>query len=168
MSNLMETLVKLVNQPDWNIYRFEERDGQVRPEPWYPVTGAIAHVVAIRDADLETQVQEVASQVQFWGRMEALAERALQWEERQVRVWEAQRYMEAREPKGGDWKKPTEAEIQASYRLHPDYDRMYTRVERAREALTSTRWVREAWVVKAQLMRLAVRRSADDSMSIRA
>lgn len=167
MSRLDEILQKLQNQPPWNVPRFQQMEGgAILPQPWYNVTGDIVYAVALREADLETQIEELTAQIQFWGRMEALCERALEWHERALRVWKGHRFeMLKTMPVGEDlkgWKKPTDKEVEGIYRNEDDYQRLNCLIDEAREALTSTKYVREAFQVKAQLVKNYVRRSLHD------
>jgi hypothetical protein len=167
----METLEALTRQPAWNIHRFEQVGQEIKPQPWFEVDSRIVGVLAVREEGLEGQIAELPSQIQFWGHMEALAERALQWEMRQLRVWKSKIHLSMvtpPDPTPKDWKKPTEATVEATYRQMPDYELLQARIDRASEALTATRYVREAWLAKTQLMRLSVRRGHDDAMSFRA
>lgn len=165
---LDEILHKLQNQPPWNVPRFQEgpEGGPVVPQPWYDVTGNIVFAVALRDADLETQIEELSAQIQFWGRMEAVCERALEWHERQLRVWKGAIFERLKKPPPGEdlkgWKKPTDKEVEGIYRNDGHYQTLSTNVEAAREALTSTKFVREGFQIKAQMVKQYVRRSIDD------
>lgn len=166
MSRLDEILQKLQNQPPWNIPRFEEVDGRFTPMPWYDVTGAIVFTVAIRDADLETQIEELSAQIQFWGRLEGVCERAVQWHERRLRAWKGAQTARLKKRPDGEaaegWKKPTDKEVEGTYRNMPEYEGLYDQVDRAKEAQTSTKWVREAFEHKAKMVQKYVRRSIDD------
>lgn len=162
----------LGNMPSWNIHRFEKRaDGRLRPIPWYEVTGAeIVNTVALREEDLNVQITSLSSQVAFWGRMVALCERATSWEERSYRVWrETQRLqlfedlIETTDGKGETkWKKRTVAQVDAAFRTLPEYGDHYDRIDRAKEALTATKAVAEAFQAKKEIARMAVRRSIQD------
>lgn len=166
--SLDEVLQKLQNQPAWNIPRFQEEEGggNVAPLPWYDVDGKIVYRVAIRDADLETQIEELSAQIQFWGRMEGICERAVQWHERRLRTWKGAQVLRLKAPPTGvdlkGWKKPTEKEVEGTYRNDPEYHVLQEHIERAKEALTSTKFVREAFQIKASLVQKYVRRSIDD------
>jgi hypothetical protein len=169
MARLDEILQKLQNQPPWNVPRFRETApglGLFTPEPWYQVSGEIVYAVALRDADLETQIEELSAQIQFWGRMEGICERAVEWHERALRVWKGSRIKALKSPPEGEdlkgWKKPTDKEVEGAYRNEDEYQRLYSRIEEAREALTSTKWVREAFQVKSKMVDKYVRRSIDD------
>lgn len=164
---LDEILHKLQNQPAWNIPKFEEgEDGLVSPQPWYDVGGSIVFAVALREADLETQIEELSAQIQFWGRMEGICERALEWHERKLRVWKGAIFERLKKPPLGEdlkgWKKPTDKEVEGIYRQDSDYTFLSSKVDEAREALTSTKYVREAFQIKAQMVKQYVRRSIDD------
>jgi hypothetical protein len=164
--SLDEKLHKLQNQPPWNIPRFEEMGGVYAPVPWYDVTGAIVFEVAIRDANLESQIEELSAQIQFWGRMEGVCERALEWHERKLRVWKGNQVRRLKTPPEGvdlkGWKKPTEKEVEGIYRNMPEYQELYDQIDRAKEALVSTKWVREAFQEKSKMVQKYVRRSIDD------
>lgn len=167
MSFLDEILQKLQNQPPWNIPRFQKNEaGTYEPIPWYDVTGTIVFSVALRDADLETQIEELSAQVQFWGRMEAICERAVEWHERALRVWKGAQTIALKSPPVGEdlrgWKRPTDKEVEGAYRNRDEYQVLSEKIDEAREALISTKFVREAFQTKAQLAKQYVRRSIDD------
>jgi hypothetical protein len=167
MPRLDEVLQKLQNQPPWNIPRFREAEGGMyAPEPWYNVSGEIVYAVALRDADLETQIEELSAQIQFWGRMEAICERAVEWHERALRVWKGARIKELKSPPLGEdlkgWKRPTDKEVEGAYRNEDEYQRLYAKIDEAKEAATSTKFVREAFQIKAKMVDKYVRRSIDD------
>ncbi len=168
MTTLDSILQKLQNQPPWDVQRFEEMSsGSFVPVNWYAVDGAIAFSCSMREADLQTQIQEVTAQIQFWGRCEASCERVVQYAERQLRVWKAGRVLEMTAPPVGEdkvvgWKKPSIATMEATYRQASDYADLSQKIEIAREALTATKHVREAFQIKARMMQQYVRRSLDD------
>jgi hypothetical protein len=164
---LDEILQKLQSQPSWNIPIFQKDEtGVLSPQAWYDVTGQIVFAVALREADLETQIEELSAQIQFWGRMEAVCERALEWHERKLRVWKGAIFERLKKPPLGEdlkgWKKPTDKEVEGIYRQDSDYTFLSSKVEEAREALTSTKFVREGFQIKAQMIKQYVRRSIDD------
>lgn len=150
---LDQYIQRLQNIEPFDIYAVKA-DGTVAP--WYTVTGDIVRDVVIREDSLAAQVEAVSAQVLHWGRHAALAKRVWEIEEREYRVWKAQRYLEA--VKGAE-KKPTEAVIEATYRTHPEYSIKAARVERAEEAFNAATAVLEAFKAKRDMMKAAVSRS---------
>ncbi len=172
-SDRLDHLLQVLgNMPSWNIHRFEAgADGRLRPIPWYEVTGKeITNTVALREEDLNVQITSLSAQVAFWGRMVALCERVVSWEERSYRVWrETERLqlfddpIETTDAKGEvKLKKRTVAQVDAAFRTLPEYGEHYDRIDRAKEALTATKAVAEAFQAKKEIARTAVRRSIQD------
>lgn len=156
--NLLDQYVqRLQNIEPFDIYAVRP-DGTVAP--WYTVTGDIARDIVIREDALAAQVEAVAAQVMHWGRHAALAKRVWEIEEREYRVWKAQRYLETL--KNAEGKKPTEAFIEATYRTHPEYGPRATRVERAEEAFNAAQAILEAFKAKRDMLKAAVVRAHEN------
>lgn len=171
-ARLDQILHGLQRQPSWNIWQFDESG---KPVPWYPVGGAIVYEAAVRDADLQTQIEELPAKVAFWGRMAALCQRVLEWEERQYRVWKAERKLEIMQPPAknedkpgwsstakGEPKAPSQDVCESLYRTHKEYRVMHDRIDRAREALNATEAVLEAFRTKKHVIEKTVRRAFED------
>lgn len=155
---------RLQNMRPFNIFTIDLK-GQVGP--WYEVTSEIVRDLVIHDYDLATQVQTISAQIQFWGRMEAQCKRVWQIEERNYRRWrDAQVVRLARPPddavEAKGWKKPTDKQIEATYRQMPAYHRYWDSVERAEEAFNASHAILEGFRAKKDMLRSHVYRSKED------
>jgi hypothetical protein len=143
----------LQNIPSFNIYQVHP-DG-LEVSPWYEVTSLIAHQLVLNELDLPHQVQTIASEIQKWGRLQAMAQRVWEIEERGYRSWKARFYLKAKEDSE---KKLTEATIKAMYQTDPEYGVWNSRIERAEEAHRATSAVLDGFRAKKEaLLRFAFR-----------
>lgn len=161
---LDQYVARLQNVRPFNINNISDK-GEVGP--WYEVTAEVVRDLVIQSYDLETQVQTISVQIQFWGRMEAQCKRVWQIEERNYRRWrDAQVLALSQSPNDPDeaksWKKPTEKRIEALYRQMPEYDDHWAAVERAEEAFNGAHAILEGFRAKRDMLRSFVYRSKED------
>lgn len=152
-----EIIQWLQHAQSWHVPQFNA-DGH--PEPWmeWHQSKVICDLV-INPSDLQSQVEALPAQVQFWGRMVATCERAVTYHERRFRVWKSQRYYHYRSSEG---KKPTEKEIEAKYRSEKDYESHQLKIDQAKEALAASKACYEGFRSKRELVRGNIKRSIDD------
>lgn len=149
-------LARMQNMPSWNIHALSG-DGQTAL-PWYEVGPEVYRELVIDELNAPAQAAVLSSEIQKWGRLSALARRVWQVEERQYRAWRSAYYVQALDPddKPDGWKKPTEKQIEASYRIEPEYHTWQERIERAEEAYNATDMMVHALKAKKDaLMRFA-------------
>lgn len=161
-SVLDQYLARFQNLPSFNIHRLDA-DG-LRTVPWYEVQMAdVVRELVLDELNLPFQVQAITAQIQLWGRLESLARRVWQVEERRYRVWKAGQYLEA---KGGKVR-VTDAAIEARYRTHEEYASLQNSLERAEEAFNAVHAVLEAFRAKKSILeRFAYRRHEDGMPSL--
>ena len=124
----------------------------------------IAAEMIIVESDLGSQVDMLPAQVLEWGRLVAMANRALQSTQRKYRQWRdgvALSMLEAAKDAGE--KKPTEAHIDRSIRDRVEYAGHYAKQEAAEDALRCCEAVLEAFKTKRFLMERFVRLAHDRS-----
>lgn len=145
-------LQRLQNMTPFNIYQVNP-DGTVAP--WYNVNGsAVVSDLLLTDHNIREQVQTITGRIADWGRLAAQAKRVWSISERNYRVWRSTMYITIKNSEG----KKTEKEIEATYRIHPDYARVYNEVERAEEAYNATLAILDAWKAKLQVIKAHVYR----------
>lgn len=129
---------RLQNMPSWNINGVD-RDGQSTFAWWEVGPDVIAELV-IDELNAQTQAMTIGAEIQKWGRLAALARRVWQIEERKYRAWRSAFLLTAMDPDGkpDGWKKPTKDQVEAAYRVDPEYHKIQVRVERAEEAFNAT------------------------------
>lgn len=154
--SLDEHVARLQNLEPFNIHSVG-KDGVAKP--WYDVTGAIVKDLVIREVDLALQIQAVSAQISHWGRHAAQCKRVWEIEERLYRSWRSKFYLEA--IKAAE-KKPSDKQIEARYRVDPEYVKYQVAIERAEEAYSSTMSILDGFRAKRDMLRSAVRRSAED------
>jgi hypothetical protein len=129
---------------------------------WYQVHPAtLIPELVIQEADIPAQLAQIPGQVMFWGRMVSHAQRVWEMEQRHFRTWKAKQYLSALEapqdPEAAKgWKKPTEKQIEATYRLHPEYAGLNQRIEEAAEAFNAANSILDAFKAKREMLRLAI------------
>lgn len=156
---------KLANIQPFNIYAIDESADEAKP--WYQVTGAIAKELVISEALLEEQVQSIPAQIQHWGRLEAQARRVWSMVDRKYRIWRDTKKIELLTPPidskaAKEWKKPTEAALEAGYRADRQYPVWQKAIERAEEAFNAAHAVLEGWRCKQEMLKIAVWRRKDE------
>jgi hypothetical protein len=165
---LDQFIARFQNMRSFNVYNIDDQ-GEVRP--WFDVPGpSVVRDLVIKPHDLETQVQSISVQIQFWGRMEAQCKRVWQIEERNYRRWRDAQLLELsqaptdpEEAKG--WKKPSDKRIEALYRQRPEYNELWQAVERAEEATNAAHAVLEGFRAKKDMLRAHVFRSHEDGQA---
>lgn len=163
-TTLDQYVARLQNVRPFNIYTIDA-SGSVAP--WFEVTAEVVHELVIQTYDLQTQVQSISVQIQFWGRMEAQCKRVWQIEERNYRRWRDAQILALSNPpsdpeEAKSWKKPTEKRIEALYRQMPEYDQYWAAVERAEEATNGAHAILEGFRAKKDMLRAHVFRSKED------
>jgi hypothetical protein len=125
--------------------------------------GALATELAITDPGLSRDVSSISVQVAYWGRISAQARRGWQFAERCYRVWRDSFIITALEPKGADWKKPTEKAIEAMYRSQLAYSQHQAQIEACEESYNGAQAMFEGLRAKKDMLRTAVIRTHEDS-----
>jgi hypothetical protein len=124
----------------------------------------------ISEVDLAAQVARVSGEITHWGIMEARARKAWQRGEMEYRVWREVLTAKLLTPPvdpatklpARDWKKPTEAAIEANYRSNPEYSGHQRRLHDLEESFNAAHAVLEGFRAKKEMLRASVRRSAED------
>lgn len=137
-------LHRLEAMPTWNIYAISP-DGQ-STMPWYEVGHEVYRDLVLDELHPQAQAAVIATEIQKWGRLAAMARRVWQLEERQYRAWRSAFLVKAMDPedKPAGWKKPTKDQVESSYRIDPEYHAWQERIERAEEAYNATDMVVQA------------------------
>lgn len=154
---------RLQNTAPTNIYAVQE-DGSVGP--WMDVTGALLVELVVSEDRLPQQVEAVAAQVAYWGRLAAQAHRVWQIEERDYRRWRSRVVLELLTPPEDEadakkWKKPTDKACEAGYRARPEYADWCVRLERAEEASRVAEAYREGYKAQKDVLKAFVGRGQD-------
>lgn len=155
------------NQPPFDLYVVDEGTGGVKKH--MTVTSQIISNTMIAEADLAAQVSRVSGEIAHWGVMEAKAHKAWQRGELEYRVWREVLTAKLLTPPKldgmtvKDWKKPTEAAIEAHYRSHPEYLPHQRRLQDLEESYNSCHAILEGFKAKKEMLRAAVRRAVDDA-----
>ena len=166
--NLLDAIAnKLANVHPFNIYAIDEGEDGVKP--WYQVTGAIAKELIITESLLEEQVQSIPAQIQHWGRLESQARRVWSMVDRKYRIWRDSIKVQLLTPPSDaklakEWKKPTEAALEAGYRADAQYPVWQKQIERAEEAFNATHAVLEGWRCKQDMLKIAVWRRQENAL----
>lgn len=158
-------------------FLIEKLDPEGKPQPWMQVTGpAIVAELVINPHQLGEQVDAIAAQIGHWGRLVAQTKRVWEVHERLYRHWrsmqELRLYEELTEDivdaKGHTKRsRPTLGQIEASYRVLPEYAALQSRVEGAEEAYNSASAIYEAFRSKSFTMNADMYRVPDGSMQRR-
>lgn len=147
------------------------------PVPWMQVTGpAIIAELVINPHTLAEQVDAIAAQVGHWGRLVAQTKRVWDVRKRLYMHWRSVQELhfyqalseEVLDSKGKPkLSRPTQGQIEASYRTLPDYALFQTLVEEAEEAYNSAAAFYEAFRSKSFTMNADMYRVPDGSMQRR-
>lgn len=131
-------IARLQHLPSFNIHAITQ-DG-LNSVPWYEVGPEVFRELVIDELTAPTQAARVASEIQQWGRLSALARRVWQLEERSYRAWRSAFLLTAMDPgdKPDGWKRPTKDQMDAAYRTEPKYHEFQVRIERAEEAYNAS------------------------------
>ncbi|MFA4944410.1 MAG: hypothetical protein WC789_06890 [Lentisphaeria bacterium] len=159
-SDLDAMIARLQSVPPWVIEQIHPGTGKL--QPWFTVNPAeVVRCLVIQDDNLPTQVASVSAQIFHWARLAALARRAWEVREREYRIWRDRLTVSLMDPpeKPKEWKRPTEAQVTASVRVHPEYPEFYQRTEVAEEAYNATQGVLEAFRAQLSSLDLAVSRA---------
>lgn len=164
MDNTLDAYIaRFQNLPSINLYAIAD-EGQ-NAVPWYEVQmHAVAADLVVNELTIPSQLVVVTAEIQKWGRFSALAKRVWELEERRYRSWRSEFYLAAVDPadKPKDWKKPTEAGLEAMYRTQPDYHRLQARVERAEEAFNTVDGILQGFRAKKDVLIALKRRYHED------
>jgi hypothetical protein len=120
----------------------------------------------------EDQRRLVSGQVATWGWIAARAQRVYERTEALYRRWREGEFWKAKQPPedpeaAKKWKKPTDKEAEATYRLHPEYEAWQFKIERAREAWNQCEAIVEGFKAKKDVMRRTQRRmDADEAPNL--
>lgn len=160
MPTFLETAKKI--QPPFDLFVMDA--GAPEPRKLMVVDAGIVSATMIDESDLAAQVCRVSGEITHWGILEAKARRAWQWAEVQYRQWRERLAVKMLTKPDGDkeWKKPTEGQIEAAYRSHPDYHGYQMRLQMYEESTNGAHAVLEGFRAKKEMLRSAVRRSGED------
>ena len=131
-------VARLQNMPSWNIHGIDA-DGQ-KTFPWFQVPNDIYRDLVVNELTAQDQAMKIGAEIQKWGRLAALARRVWQIAERDYRAWRSAFLLREMNPEGkpAGWKKPTKDQVEAAYRVDPEYHVQQAEVERAEEAYHAT------------------------------
>jgi hypothetical protein len=161
MSTALDTIIaRLQNMAPFNIH---EVTGDGDTQPWFVVTSAIVRDLVITEHNILEQVQQLASQIMYWGRLQAQAKRIWEIEERRYRIWRDKALLQFAKLKEREQSKTTKDQLEQQMRGTPGYHLWQERLERAEEAYNSVGAVLEGFRAKKELMRLVVIRRAEDA-----
>lgn len=161
-------LARMQNMPSWNIHMLSE-DGK-KTFPWYEVGPDIYRDLVVNEMNAPAEAATIASEIQKWGRLAALARRVWQVAERDYRAWRSAFLVVHMDPtdKPDGWKKPTKDHLEAAYRVEPEYHKKQIEVERAEEAYNATETVVAALKAKKDaLIRYAAQWHAEGAPTAR-
>lgn len=124
--------------------------------------------LVLTDANLRERVARVAGAVMTWGRIAAHARRAWAASDRRYRQWAAGVSLQLLTPpadpaEAKNWKKPTEKQVQATYRQRDEYAAFQNLIEATEEAYNVASAVLDAFKVQRDVMRQFVHRIHDDA-----
>ena len=154
MGNELDTYVaRFQNLPGYNLHSIVSEG--MASAPWYQVDmkGLCAELV-VNELTLPEQLGVISAEIQKWGRLTALAKRVWELNERLYRAWRSKFILTVIDPpeKAKDWKKPTEAVLEAMYRIDPQYHVYQIKIEEAEEAYNSTEAVLQAFRAKKDVL----------------
>ena len=158
-------LQRLGSLPTFNIHEVTDKG----TKPWYEVVPAnVVAELMIHETDLSRDVTAVAAQIFHWGRLEAQAKRAWEVQERMYRQWREGIILKLVTPPRDEeeakkWKKPPEHVLEAHYRADKNYPTWQSRLEQAEETYNCAHAVREAFLAKRDMLKVAVVRAPIDS-----
>lgn len=131
------------------------------------VTAAIVETAMISETDLAAQVCRVSGEITHWGVMESRARKSWQRGEMEYRVWREVLTAKLLAPpvdpaKAKEWKRPTEAMIEANYRSQPEYLVHQRRLHDLEESFNAAHAVLEGFRAKKEMLKATVKRSNED------
>lgn len=152
------------HQQPFDLYGVND-DGSIKK--LLTVSAQIVETTMISEVDLAAQVARVSGEITHWGIMEARARKAWQRGEMEYRVWREVLTVKLLTPpvdpaKLKEWKKPTEAAIEANYRSNPEYPVHQRRLHDLEESFNAAHAVLEGFRAKKEMLRASVRRSNED------
>lgn len=174
MSELLDGYIaRFQNLPSFNIYHVSP-DGK-HAQPWMEVSGEeIARELIFDELHTMPQVDTVSADIQKWGRLESMARRVWQLAERELRTWKASFLLDVLDPPKtgedkpgwtttakGEPKQPSQAVIEALYRVDEEYQQHCREIERAEEAYNATHAVVEGFRAKRDMIRGFAKRYND-------
>lgn len=163
MNDRLDAIVARVqNLAPFNIWEIRD-DGTIGP--WYEVGPEVATDLVIRDELIGEAVRTITLRIMEWGRLVARARRVWEITERAYRMWRDARVLELITPPPDEpqWKKPTQAEIDARVRTDPQYAVRYQAMERAEEAHNAALAVLDGYRAKKEMLRGAVIRASENA-----
>lgn len=160
------------------LHTIDFQTGQIAPHLW--ITGGdLARDLVIREDTLRTQVDVIATQIMYWGRLRAQAKRVWEAEERHYRVWRDSAMLQLidsaeKKPTAADSgksaktdKRPTKEMLEMHMRQHQEYGARYSRVEAAEEVYNTLDAAVSAFKAKDQMLQSDVFRVRDGSLQRR-
>jgi len=145
-------IARLQGIPSFNINMIVD-DG-LRVTPWYEVGREIWRDLVIDELTIRDQLEKIAAQIQQWGRLSATARRVWQMQERGYRAWRSAFLLREMNPQGQPegWKKPTKEQVEAMYRVDPEYHSWQVLVEEAEEAFNAAEALLQAFRAKKDVL----------------
>lgn len=161
-TTLDQAIARLQNLPTFNIYKINP-DGSIGP--WFEVTGGVVADLVLREDRLTEQVQVIGAQIMHWGRLVSQAKRVWEITERQYRIWRDRVALTMLDPgtKPKDWKKPTQAQVDATIRARTEYNQHYIAQERAEEAYNASLAILDGFRAKRDMLKGAVVRAVENA-----
>ena len=131
----------------------------------------IVETVSISEDDLLGQVERISGEITHWGVLGVKARRAWQQGELDYRIWREKLAATMLAPPSDPvqakaWKRPTEAQVEAAYRSHPDYRAHQIRLAELEESCNGALAVLDGFRAKKDALKMSVRRSAEDAAPV--
>jgi len=162
---LEQIIARLKNTPPFLINGINELTDTL--EPAYTISSSVIDDLIVTEADLDTQISIISGQIQEWGRLRAMAQRAMVVAARHYRQWKGRKILEYITPNPADkaWKKPTEAVQEAMYRTDREYVLYQIVMERTEESYNASNMVLEGFKAKLEMLKVAAKRTFDLGMA---
>lgn len=163
LTELEQVVARLKNSPPWVIYSANEHTDSL--DPTYTISSDVIDSLIIKEANLKDQIDIISCQIQYWGRLEAMARRAMVISDRMYRCWKSKKILSYinHDPSDKSWKKPTDTVMEAMYRNDLEYNLYQIQMEKNEEAYNATHMVLEGFKAKREMLKLAVNQNYDAS-----
>lgn len=140
-------------------------DPQGNAVPHMQVTGqALVGDLVINAHTLRDQIDSIAAQILYWGRLVATQKRVWELRERQYRRWRSTIELKCLKEGVPGLEKTTAAAIETYYRTLPEYDAFQNAIEEAEEVFNIASAAYEGFREKARMLKADVWKAPDGSM----
>lgn len=161
----VDRLSRIANVEMWTL------DDAGVPVVEFLLSGDIVRRLLIDDANLRGDIDVVAGEIMYWGRVVARQRRCHQVSDRIYRQWRASKEIAFRKAvesgleKGwGQGGRASTEQVEAAYRTDPDYETVNGRVEATEESYNVADAIYRAFKQKADLLAQDVRRAPDGAL----